>query len=64
MADADSTGSSKGWLERLLSVFSAAPQNKEQLIELLRNFQQHQIINPDELVMIEGVFQVSSMQGH
>jgi len=62
MADADSSGSTKGWLERLLSAFSADPQNQEQLIELLRNFHQHQIIGADELFMIEGVLQVSDMQ--
>ena len=62
MSDADSTGSSKGWLERFFDVFSAGPQNKQQLIELLREFQQQNIITPDEQIMTEGVFQVSSMQ--
>lgn len=62
MADADTSGSSKGWLERLMSAFSAAPQNQEQLIELLRNFHEHQIIASEELFMIEGVLQVSNMQ--
>ena len=62
MADADSSGSTKGWLERLISAFSADPQNQEQLVELLRNFHQHHIIGSDELFMIEGVLQVSDMQ--
>ena len=62
MADADSSGSSRGWLERLMSAFSGDPQNQEQLIELLRNFHQHQILGADELFMIEGVLQVSDMQ--
>jgi len=62
MADADSSGSTKGWFERLMSAFSGDPQDQEQLIELLRNFHQHHIIGADELFMIEGVLQVSDMQ--
>ena len=62
MADADKTGSTRGLVERLMSAFSGDPQNQEQLIELLRNFHQHQIIGADELFMIEGVLQVSNMQ--
>ncbi len=62
MADADITGSTRGLVERLMSAFSGDPQNQEQLIELLRNFHQHQIIGADELFMIEGVLQVSDMQ--
>ncbi|MBT3206496.1 MAG: magnesium/cobalt efflux protein, partial [Gammaproteobacteria bacterium] len=58
MADADKTGSTRGLVERLMSAFSGDPQNQEQLIELLRNFHQHQIIGADELFMIEGVLQV------
>ncbi len=62
MADADSSGSTKGWFERLISAFSADPQNQEQLVELLKDFHQNHIIGADELFMIEGVLQVSDMQ--
>lgn len=62
MADADNGGSTKGWLERILSAFSSEPQNQKQLIDLLRNLQDHQLIGIDELYMIEGVLQVSDMQ--
>ena len=62
MADADTTGSTRGLVERLMSALSGDPQNQEQLIELLRNFHQHQVIGVDELFMIEGVLQVSDMQ--
>ncbi len=62
MADADTSGSTKGWLERIISVFSSDPQSQEQLIELLRDFHQNHIIGADELFMIEGVLQVSDMQ--
>ncbi len=62
MADADTNGSNRGLVERLMSAFSGDPQNQAQLIELLRNFHQHQIIGADELFMIEGVLEVSEMQ--
>ncbi len=62
MTDADTSGSSRGWFERLMSAFSGDPQNLEQLIELLRNFHQHHLLGSDELFMIEGVLQVSDMQ--
>lgn len=62
MTDADASGSTKGWMDRLVSAFSTAPQSQEQLIELLKKFHEHQIIGSDELFMIEGVLQVSDMQ--
>ena len=62
MAEADSSGSSRGWLERIMNAFAGDPQNQEQLIELLRSFHQHHLIGADELFMIEGVLQVSDMQ--
>ena len=62
MADADSSGSTRGLVERLMSAFSGDPQNQQQLLELLRDFHKHQVIGSDELFMIEGVLQVSNMQ--
>ncbi len=62
MADADSSGSTRGLVERLMSAFSGDPQNQQQLVELLRDFHKHQVIGSDELFMIEGVLQVSNMQ--
>ncbi|MCP4433377.1 MAG: CBS domain-containing protein [Gammaproteobacteria bacterium] len=62
MTDADNGGSTKGWLERLLNVFTSEPQNQKQLLDLLRDLQDHQLIGADELYMIEGVLQVSDMQ--
>ncbi len=62
MTDADNGGSTRGWLERILSAFTGEPQNQKQLLELLRNLQDHQLIGIDELYMIEGVLQVSDMQ--
>jgi magnesium and cobalt transporter len=62
MTDADNGGSTKGWLERVLSVFGGEPRNQKQLVDLLKNLQSEALIGTDELFMIEGVLQVSDMQ--
>mgnify|MGYP003645960879 CR=1 FL=1 len=62
MTDADNGASTKGWLDRVINVFTGEPQNQKQLIELLKSLQADQLIGADELTMIEGVLQVSDMQ--
>ena len=62
MADADNGGSTKGLLERIRAVFASEPQNQKQLGGLLKNLQAQQLIGAEELLMIEGVLQVSDMQ--
>ena len=62
MTDADNGGSTKGWLDRIYSVFTGEPQNQKQLLELLKNLQSNDLLGADELTMIEGVLQVDDMQ--
>jgi magnesium and cobalt transporter len=62
MADAETSGSSRGWLDRILRFFTGEPQNQKQLLELLKNLHEHQLFGVDELTMIEGVLQVADMQ--
>ena len=62
MADADNGGSTRGWLDRVLNVFTGEPQNQKQLLDLLKNLQNDELIGADELQMIEGVLQVADMQ--
>jgi magnesium and cobalt transporter len=62
MADADHGGSTKGWLDRVYNIFTGEPQNQKQLLDLLKNLQEHQLLGADELNMIEGVLQVDDMQ--
>ena len=62
MTDADNGGSTKGWLDRIYSVFTGEPQNQKQLLELLKNLQAAELFGADELTMIEGVLQVADMQ--
>jgi magnesium and cobalt transporter len=62
MADADNGGSTKGWLDRIYNIFTGEPQNQKQLRDLLKNLQEHQLLDADEFAMIEGVLQVDDMQ--
>ncbi|HEB59385.1 MAG TPA: CBS domain-containing protein [Gammaproteobacteria bacterium] len=52
----------RSWLERLGQAFTSEPRTREDLIQLLREAQQRDLIDPDALGMIEGVLQVSEMQ--
>jgi len=52
----------RSWLERLSQVLMGEPQDRDQLVDLLRDAEQRNLLNPDALAMIEGVLQVSEMQ--
>ncbi len=52
----------KSWFERLAHLLTREPQDREQLIELLREAQQNQLLKADALAMIEGVLNISEMQ--
>ena len=54
--------SEKSWLERLSHSLSREPQDREDLIELLRDAKQRKIIDNNDLEMLEGVLEVSSSQ--
>lgn len=50
------------WLEQLVRMLAREPASNEQLIELLRSAQQHNLYDADALAMLEGVLQVDDMQ--
>jgi len=52
----------RSWFERLSQVLMGEPKDRDQLVELLRDAEQRNLLNPDALAMIEGVLQVSEMQ--
>ena len=62
MNDRPSESAQRSWLERLGQAFSGEPQDREQLVELLRDAQRRSLLDIDALAMIEGVLQVSEMQ--
>ena len=62
-SDRSSEGSRpRNWLERIGHLFEGGPQDREQLIELLKDAKQRAILDTDALSMIEGVLQVSDLR--
>ncbi len=49
-------------MERIASFFTAEPRDRDELLELLRDAERRNLLDPDALNMIEGVMQVSEMQ--
>ncbi len=58
----NSDNQNKNWLERLAQALLGEPQDREQLLSLLRDSEQRNLFDSDALGMIEGVLQVSEMQ--
>jgi magnesium and cobalt transporter len=57
--DINSTGK---WLKRLTQSFAAEPQNRQQLLEILREARTRGLLEADALPMLEGVLEVSDLQ--
>jgi magnesium and cobalt transporter len=58
----DETHPRPSLLERLSALIMREPEDREQLIELLRSSYERNLLDADALAMIEGVLQVSEMQ--
>jgi len=50
------------WLKRFASLFSREPEDRDALIEMLRNSEHRNLLDPDALLMIEGALHVSEIQ--
>ena len=55
----EQSGEHRSWLERLSLFLSGEPEDREDLLELLRAAQKRNLLEPEALTMIEGVMQVS-----
>ncbi len=53
---------SSSWLSKLLNLFRSTPEDRQSLVEILRDAESRALINADGLSMLEGVLQVSEMQ--
>jgi len=53
---------SRSWLERLSQALLREPQDREQLVDLLRDAEHRNLLDAQALAMIEGVLQISDMQ--
>ncbi len=60
--DPTSGSSPKSWLEKILQGFGNEPENREQLIQLLRDAKQRALMDAEALSMMEGVLEVSELQ--
>lgn len=60
--DDDDNHHAGSWLERLTSFIAGEPQNREQLMEILRDAEERDIVSAEMLGMIERILQVSEMQ--
>jgi magnesium and cobalt transporter len=58
----DPTNNKRSLLERIGSWIAREPEDREELVELLRAAYERNLIDADALSMIEGVMQVSEMQ--
>jgi len=62
MKEYRSSNTEQTWLERISQALNGGePQDREQLVELLRDSEQRNLLDEDSLAMIEGVMQVSEM---
>lgn len=52
----------RSWLERLSHMLGGEPKNRDELMELLRTAQEHDILSNEMLAMMERILQVSEMQ--
>jgi magnesium and cobalt transporter len=50
------------WIHALISFFRHEPRDLDHLIDILRNSERSNLLDPDALLMIEGALQVSEMQ--
>lgn len=60
--DENEVPKSRSWLERLTAFIGREPQNREQLMELLRDAEERDVVSAEMLGMIERILQVSEMQ--
>jgi magnesium and cobalt transporter len=58
----EQSGEHRSWLERLGHFLSGEPEDREDLLELLRTAQKRHLIESEALSMIEGVLQVSELR--
>ncbi|SRR5579883_490762 len=52
----------RSWLERFIALLAREPQDRDQLMEILRNAEERDVLSADILGMIERILHVSEMQ--
>jgi len=62
MSKAQTKESPRPWLDRIKEIISGAPKDRQALIEILRDSENRNLLDPDVLIMIEGALHVSDMR--
>ncbi len=62
MSKDQSKSGPRSWFESLGTAFSREPKDRQALIDILRDSETRNLLDPDALLMIEGALQVSEMQ--
>lgn len=62
MSEDRSSSGQRSWLERLAQAFVHEPQNRQELLDVLREAHQNEVLDIEALSIIEGALQVSDMQ--
>jgi magnesium and cobalt transporter len=52
----------RNWFDRLIHLFGSEPQNRQQLLDLLKDARERALLDADALSMIEGVLEVSELR--
>ncbi len=52
----------KGWMDRISHLLTGEPQDRDDLLEILREAQENRLLDKEALTMIEGVLQVSEIR--
>lgn len=61
-SDDTTNGSAKNWLDRLVQLFGAEPEDKEDIVEILQNARDQGLLDADALAMMEGVLGVADLR--
>ena len=53
---------SPGWIDKIIRIIRREPKNQQALVDLLRNAEKRNLLDPDVLHMIEGALHVADLQ--
>lgn len=62
MSDEQSNSQPKSWLDKLSTIFSDDPNDRQDLKEILREAAERNVVDAETLSILEGALQVSDMQ--
>ena len=52
----------KSWLDRLITAFSGEPRSRAELLDIIREAADNKVVEPEELEIIQGAFDVAHLQ--